>query len=797
MTITLHYNYTLDSNNQTYLGERDFLLKVAENNGLRLYGLGQGTDSSGLTVYKDSTGNPSIGYGYDLYENAANAYADLSNAGATINTDAAGLSKAINDYKTGAITLAQLQSLISLPNETAATTLLDTVATTKQTELNKFLSDHGIDWLSSAGGSQEYAVLLSMWYQSPGGDRIHNGYFMDKAGNISRMTQALIDGNRAEVWYQIRYGSSAGGNGVVVRRYAESQVFGLYNDPNNVPPADALQVYQMYTQHSDTILGYEAAYGTNPYGASPDVPANQIAVANQNYGLTGSNAIGTLAQELNPAAIELDGIYNFNFNPLNIFATSSTDLTINSTDTTADLLIGVGGSGNETLIGGSGNDTYVFISPTNGTYTTETINDIRGGGQGSIYVDSQLLTSDASSTLFANVNTNADGSKSYIWQGNGTTYSFTPVASGGNFAGYTGTLTITGGPLGTAGNQIVINNFNLTQAQSSSGYLGIHLSPIVGLAPGISLSSFYSTANLSSDVASGNIFQFTVGNSAGGQVTLSGGNASSYICSGANLIQFDANGNATITIPAGQDSVALTLVDTSSSTTADNFNLTATITDSSGTVTSNNLAITFDSPNPNVAGTAANTINGDLTPTQFTDSNGNIYYKTDANGNLITDGTSDPGFNDVLYGDGKNDVINTGGGNNIVNGMGGSDTINGGAGNDVILGGDMNGGNYVPGNVSYTGTQIGAGPDTNGYPNNGGNGNNLINGGGGQDVIIVGNGSNQIYAGTQTDLATALSNQKSATASGQRQRFDFYRDGEQYHRHGSWGRYARRRRGSK
>jgi hypothetical protein len=27
-TFTLHYNYTLDSNNPTYLGERDFLLHI-------------------------------------------------------------------------------------------------------------------------------------------------------------------------------------------------------------------------------------------------------------------------------------------------------------------------------------------------------------------------------------------------------------------------------------------------------------------------------------------------------------------------------------------------------------------------------------------------------------------------------------------------------------------------------------------------------------------------------------------------------------------------------------------------
>lgn len=55
MTISLHYSYTLDSTNPTYIGERDFLLKVAENASLRLYGLGLGGSSSGLSVTLDSS----------------------------------------------------------------------------------------------------------------------------------------------------------------------------------------------------------------------------------------------------------------------------------------------------------------------------------------------------------------------------------------------------------------------------------------------------------------------------------------------------------------------------------------------------------------------------------------------------------------------------------------------------------------------------------------------------------------------------------------------------------------------
>ena len=303
-------------------------------------------------------------------------------------------------------------------------------------------------------------------------------------------------------------------------------------------------------------------------------------------------------------------------------------------------------------------------------------------------------------------------------------------------------------------------------------------SDATSLATATGNSSYLSLSNQAITDATGNTQTFTLYASGASttdqiiQLALQGSGANKYVCTGANTISF-ANGPVNVTIPAGQDSVTVTLIDANNTSTADTLNLTATQVDpnapaGSTPITSNTLAVTFNNPNPNVPGTAANTLNGDLTPTQYTDATGNLYYKTDAHGNLITGGPSNPNYNDVLYGDGGNDVINTGGGINIVNGMGGNDTINGGPGNDIILGGDMNPGNQVPGNVTYTGTQIGLDPTPNTYTNNGGNGNNLINGGGGQDIIIVGGGNNQIYANTQIDLATALTNQATATASTQK-----------------------------
>src|SRR5687767_5357248 len=51
-----------------YQLDRDFLLKVAENNALRKFGEGTGGSDSGLRPYYD--GSIAIGYGFDLLQNS-------------------------------------------------------------------------------------------------------------------------------------------------------------------------------------------------------------------------------------------------------------------------------------------------------------------------------------------------------------------------------------------------------------------------------------------------------------------------------------------------------------------------------------------------------------------------------------------------------------------------------------------------------------------------------------------------------------------------------------------------------
>ncbi|MGB7815556.1 MAG: hypothetical protein WBL28_04310, partial [Methylotenera sp.] len=60
-----------------------------------------------------------------------------------------------------------------------------------------------------------------------------------------KLRTAIAEGNRAEAWYELRYGHA---NQLHSRRYFESTLFGLYNNSSGNPSKEeALSIYQMYT----------------------------------------------------------------------------------------------------------------------------------------------------------------------------------------------------------------------------------------------------------------------------------------------------------------------------------------------------------------------------------------------------------------------------------------------------------------------------------------------------------------------------------------------------------------------
>jgi Ca2+-binding RTX toxin-like protein len=240
-------------------------------------------------------------------------------------------------------------------------------------------------------------------------------------------------------------------------------------------------------------------------------------------------------------------------------------------------------------------------------------------------------------------------------------------------------------------------------------------------------------ADKTASVAAGNCYTFTLDLSAASstaqtiQLALTGG-ANNMVVDGntKEFINF-SGGTATITVPAGQSSLQLTIIDGSTATTPEVLTLSATITGANG-ATSNNLNITFNALNPTVTGL------NPITPTVT---------------NQTINGVSTP--INVYTGDGANDQISTASGINSINGGAGNDLIIGNGAQDVIVGG--NGSNQIYANTQITVAAAIAQQSTAAASGQKGDliavgdGNNTIVGGNGNDLIFTGTGNNTIVLG--------------------------------------------------
>jgi len=248
--------------------------------------------------------------------------------------------------------------------------------------------------------SKEHGVLLSLIYNG-GPGLIGSGLLRD-----------LGRKDRAEAWFEIRYGSNKAGweeidknlpvnsklgAGLAKRRFYEAEVFGLYSSTTEPTQQlnEAKDTYRMLQLHREKILKYEAKYGVNPDGTSG--ARNMIAEANSasGYGLSGFNTVDTVVQSFNPAKTalitDLRNTYPAlasldpeNFTSTNIYLDPGRDNTKQTISadhiavldsrvdsfgvekTSADILIGeggndvlLGGKGNDILLGGAGLDTYI------------------------------------------------------------------------------------------------------------------------------------------------------------------------------------------------------------------------------------------------------------------------------------------------------------------------------------------------------------------------------------------------------------------------------------------------------
>ena len=196
------------------------------------------------TVYNDGGGVPTVGYGFALATRSGNVWSvnsennllptplsasqsnDLTNAIANLNLyGLTARAKTENDL----ITTNLRQYSVT---ELQATTMLDANIRAAEDEVQRILKANGVTDAErlALSGSRELAAMVDMKF---------NGVFGSKTA------QAFASGNRAKLWYEIRYGNvSATGSGpndrgLQKRRYWQYPIqkyfrYYLYLNPERV-----------------------------------------------------------------------------------------------------------------------------------------------------------------------------------------------------------------------------------------------------------------------------------------------------------------------------------------------------------------------------------------------------------------------------------------------------------------------------------------------------------------------------------------------------------------------------------
>ena len=388
----------------------------------------------------------------------------------------------------------------------------------------------------------------------------------------------------------------------------------------------------------------------------------------------------------------------------------------------------------------SSDTAYNYVVPSGAQTVVETI-DISGDvSKSSISV---IMSGDVTQLTGG---TFVAGSNNTWTDDNGDQYQFIPSDRGSDI----GTLTVTQGLLGATGNQITINNFDLNQAQTKDGYLGIHFAQKLAIETGTlrSADTFNADNNNPTDatasIVEGTSQTLTILASAVSNLAqtitlaISGVDASMFrINTGADLLSFNGD-SVQLTIPAGQDSVTVALFNTGDIKDSATLQLTASMTgsDTTTTITSNILDINYSpvTPDPFTDPKGLTAITGN----PQTDSSSNYQY-TEYEGDYLNDS--------IVTGAGPN-VVLLGSGNNVVNDVNGGDAIGFGvASNDLVSIQTTNG---QPTVIAYAG----------------GGGNNVITLNNNTSVVNLGSGNNHIYGNTETDIPTAIYNADHTAASG-------------------------------
>jgi Ca2+-binding RTX toxin-like protein len=598
-------------------------------------------------------------------------------------------------------------------------------------------------------GSREWAAIASYGYV---------------AENLigSDLVNALNSGNRAEAWYQIRYGWADNNpqynNGWAKRHYMESAVFGLYADPDQVGVDEAKETFRMLQLHRERITTRENTYGQNVDGVGPgrmiDAGNTEPAYALVYSELDPVPSIKTIVNALDPAKLAILEHININLNPADYLSTDiyldpgrniasaaidPNHISILTGSDRNDILMGeggndvlnggegndvlVGGKDNDTLKGGTGSDIYVYKSGDGADTITDM--DLLNNNDNKIYVGTTLLTGATGKPDSANPSTGVA-----IWKVNGGEIVY-------ELDKQKNTLVISGTALGGTGNSITIKldaehndtktikdrfgiNLPFTDAvvmtNDSSNPFEQILNFIVPSALGATMTE-NNTQNLN--------LAFNRPLTATDRITLyldsCVGVAQDYLklLIGDQTLDF-SSGSITLNATEGQDFLAMSLLEQGDITTNGSATFRAVIesTDADGVVTTTESNVFKLDINDSGTYTL---IYGEDDPKYIcADALGSYvasiesYVSAEIHGGLGNDILGGGPLNDRLYGEDGHDAVFGGEGNDELHGALGNDLLNGGDGDD-----------HVEGNE----------------------GNDLIVGNSGDDVLLGGEGSDWLYGG--------------------------------------------------
>lgn len=563
----------------------------------------------------------------------------------------------------------------------------------------------GLDAVSLPDSKELIALVSMCWQGSPLGQ----GGSRTKA-----IADAIKTGNRAEAWYQIRYCRVITGPGDYGRRYAEAQLFGLYDQSEQTNPSfdSSRKVYAMYASHFQQIRSWEAAHGNTA-----------VSIAASKYGYAPTSL--ELEMALQPAAnallqgvqskygaIDASGILSTDILALGAVAGSIDISNFSEFSGRKSLLLGSDGGDGDYIKGNSGND--IIIGGADG--------DVLSGGVGS---DSYYFANGDGKDIIVD----RDGGRIF-WDGQEIRGQAQKVSilPAGMTSGRT-TWELNGHYFYFNNDDLVIQRgSNSADSITITGYLQSALiSPAGGF--GISFDGDITIKSSLTDPLPATQFSLAEGKAktiyaaiddpafASGTVTatLSGNTSGLQLVTGASTIP--AGTPANFVLAAGQNTFSFALLADADIDEVRDLTLTVSYVNADGQTVTSDVPVHVEAVVEEESQYVFNK-RGDLTP-DSSNPDDRTTYSYDAQGNLRVTAMERPGFDDRLYGtEGSDDLQGLAGhdalsggaygaqdggdGNDRLDGGAGNDVLSGGMGDDTLIGGDGNdvlfgGGTYRPG----------------------------------------------------------------------------------------------------